>query len=95
MNLSLIIKLPHGVIYVRNLLSKHIRFLIKFIVTECVYQAVISSILKLSQNLNSWLATFMYSGLENLYFKVEMNFGFISIKNYLISLIASLRSSLE
>lgn len=65
-----------------------------FIGAECLFQAVISSILKLFQNLNSWLATFMYSGLENLYFKVEMNFGFISIKNYLISLIASLRSSL-
>ena len=27
----------------------------------------------------------MYSGFENLYFRVEMNFGLISTKNYLTS----------
>jgi len=44
------------------------------------------------QNLNWFLATCMYSGLENLYFNVEMNFGLISMAKDFISSTASLRS---
>ena len=36
----------------------------------------------------------MYSGFENLYLRVEMNFGFISTANDLTSSQASYRSSL-
>lgn len=36
----------------------------------------------------------MYSGFENLYFRVEMNFGFISTRNYLTSVIAFVKSLL-
>ena len=46
-------------------------------------------------NLNSQFATFIYSVLENLYLRVEMNFGFISTKNYFTSLTAVWRSSFE
>ena len=47
-----------------------------------------------SQNLKSQLATFMYSGFENLYLRVEINFGFISTRNYLTSVIAFVKSLL-
>ena len=44
------------------------------------------------QNLNWCLATWRYSGLENLYFKVDMNLGLISIAKLLISSVASFKS---
>ena len=45
------------------------------------------------QNLKGWLATLQYSGLENLYLRVEMNLGFISTQKDLTSATVSLRSS--
>jgi len=48
-----------------------------------------------SQNLNWWFATFIYSGFENLYFKILMNFGLISFTNNLTSFMTSLRSLSE
>jgi len=46
----------------------------------------------LHQNLNWCFATYRYSGFENLYFRVEMNFGFISTAKVLISSMQSFKS---
>ena len=49
------------------------------------YQKYASMSVAQTQKLKVWLATFMYSALENLYRRVEMNFGLISNAKLLTS----------
>ena len=56
----------------------HIHFVFVFAFSAASIEGLLLPSSSFASNVNWQLATFMYSVFENLYLRVEMNFGFIS-----------------